>query len=280
VALASNTTGNNNVASGFSALSLNTTGPNNTALGYYALLRNTTGSSNIAVGYGAGQNLTTGNNNIDIGNAGVAGESKTIRIGFPGRTGQVATYIAGISGATVPAGVPVIIDSTGHLGTTTSSARYKDNIKPMDKASEGIHALKPVTFRYKKELDPDGTAQFGLIAEEVAKVNAELVVRDEEGKPYTVRYEAVNAMLLNEFLKERSKGLEQDETIAQLESAVAKHEATIVQQQKDFRSTIAQQQKEIEALTASLKEQATQIEKVSDQVELSKTASKLVVNNQ
>src|SRR5207245_6189015 len=126
----------------------------------------------------------------------------TIRIGI---AKQTATYILGINGANVPSGVGVIIDSTGHLGTVQSSARFKEAIKPMDKASEAILALKPVTFRYKQEIDPDGIPQFGLIAEEVAKVNPNLVVRDEDGKVNTVRYEAENAMLLNEFLKEHRK---------------------------------------------------------------------------
>ena len=169
---------------------------------------NTTGSNNIALGFNAGFNLTTGSNNIDIGNTGVAaGESNTIRIGTEGT--QKATFIAGISGVTVAGGVGVIIDTNGHLGTVVSSARFKDEIKPMDKASEAILALQPVTFRYKKELDPDGIPQFGLVAEQVEKVNPDLVARDEQGKPYTVRYEAVNAMLLNEFLKEHRKVEEQ-----------------------------------------------------------------------
>src|SRR5205814_5445726 len=129
-----------------------------------------------------------------------AGESNTIRIGKVGT--QTTTFIAGISGATVPTGVAVIVDGNGHLGTTTSSVHFKEAIRPMDKASEAILALKPVTFRYKKDLDPDGIPQFGLVAEQVEKVNPDLVARDEQGKPYTVRYEAVNAMLLNEFLKE------------------------------------------------------------------------------
>src|SRR5205085_1451584 len=188
-ALASNTTGSTNTANGVGALNFNTTGFFNTAMGDGALFNNTTGNNNIALGLSAGVNLTTGNNNIDIGNNGVADESKTIRIGKQGT--QRTTFIAGISGATVPTGVAVIVDSRGHLGTTTSSARFKDNIKPMDKASEAILALKPVTFRYKQDLDPRGIPQFGLVAEDVEKVNPDLVARDEQGKPYTVRYEAV-----------------------------------------------------------------------------------------
>jgi hypothetical protein len=179
-ALFSNTTGNNNTASGFNALFSNTDGSDNAATGFHALLNNTTGNKNIALGFRAGSDLTTGDNNIDIGNPGVAGESSTVRIGRVGD--QTATYIAGTSGATVPTGVAVIVDSSGHLGTTTSSARFKENIQPMDKASEAILALKPVTFRYKKELDPEGVPQFGLVAEDVAKVSPDLVVRDDKGE--------------------------------------------------------------------------------------------------
>src|SRR5207253_8914087 len=109
---------------------------------------------------------------------------------------------AGIHGVTVASGVGVVVSSNGQLGTVTSSARFKEAIKPMDKVSEALLALKPVTFRYKHDLDPDGIPQFGLVAEQVEKVNPDLVVRDEDGKVNTVRYEAVNAMLLNEFLKE------------------------------------------------------------------------------
>jgi endosialidase-like protein len=214
-----NTTGFNNTATGRTTLFNNTTGKKNTATGAFALVHNTTGNSNIAFGYQAGGNLTTGGNNIEIGNQGVAGEANTIRIGTEGT--QSTTFIAGISGATVPTGVTVIVDTTGHLGTTTSSARFKENIQPMDKASEVILALKPVTFRYKPELDPDGIPQFGLVAEQVEKVNPDLVARDDQGKPYTVRYEAVNAMLLNEFLKEHRKNEKQEATITRLEEQVA-----------------------------------------------------------
>jgi hypothetical protein len=210
-ALYTNVSGANNFAGGMNALYNNTTGNNNTAAGYQALLNNTTGSFNIAVGNAAGANLTTGINNIDIGNNGVAGESKTIRVGKQGL--QTSTYVAGISGATVAGGIAVMIDSSGHLGTITSSARFKEAIKPMDKSSEAILALQPMTFRYKKELDPHAIPQFGLVAEDVAKVDPDLVAKDEEGKPYTVRYEAVNAMLLNEFLKEHKKVEEQTETV-------------------------------------------------------------------
>ena len=266
-ALYSNTTGINNAANGFDALLSNTTGDNNTADGKSALESNTTGSSNIALGAGAGLKLTTGNNNIDIGNAGVAAEANTIRIGK--QVTHTATYIAGISGVTVAGGVGVIVDTNGHLGTVVSSERFKDAIKPMDKASEAILALKPVTFRYKHELDPKGIPQFGLVAEQVEKVNPDLVARDAQGKAYTVRYEAVNAMLLNEFLKAHRK-IEEQAHMNQQQEAI----------NSMLESTVARQQKEIKALTASLKEQASQIQKVSAQLEVTKPAPQMVANKQ
>ena len=247
------------------ALLSNTTGNYNTAGGLNALFSNTTGNNNIGLGSGAGGALTTGSNNIDIGNSGVAGESAKIRIGTKGT--HKNTYVAGIYGVTASRGIGVFIDSTGHLGTTTSSARFKDQIKPMEKASEAILALKPVTFRYKPELDPDGVPQFGLIAEQVEKVNPDLVVRDEEGKVTTVRYEAVNAMLLNEFLKEHKASVEEHGTVRELKSTVAQQEATI-----------AQLKSGMEALTATVREQATQIQKVNIQLQASKPTTQ-VVNN-
>ncbi len=273
-ALEFNRTGDNNMANGFQALYSNTTGGRNTASGVSALNHNTTGFNNIALGFLAGDNLTIGNDNIDIGNKGVAGEGNVIRIGKQGT--QTATYIAGISGATVPTGVAIIVDGSGHLGTTTSSARFKDAIKPMDKASEAILALKPVTFHYKPDLDPEGIPQFGLVAEEVEKVNPALVARDADGKVYTVRYEAVNAMLLNEFLKEHRKVENLEATVAQQQ----KHfQATTTQLQREFESKIAHQQKQIEALTTSLKEQASQIQKVSEQIESRKSSPRLLAND-
>jgi Chaperone of endosialidase len=262
-ALFSNTTGPNNTAIGYFALFSNTTGNSNTASGYDALLNNTTGVGNIALGNFSGSNLTTGDSNIDVGNLGVAGESNTIRIGTEGT--QTNAYFAGIYQTNIARGLVVKVDSDGHLGTVGSSERFKDEIKPMNKASEAILGLKPVTFHYKKELDPEGTPQFGLIAEEVEKVNGDLVVRDKEGKPYTVRYDAVNAMLLNEFLKEHRK--------------IEQQEATVTQQRKDFEEAIAQQQKEIKTLAATVKEQASQIQKVSAQLEMSKPAPQTVLNN-
>jgi len=205
-ALFSNTTGSNNTADGLLALENNTTGHDNSAEGFQALANNKTGSNNIALGSNAGSGLTTGSNNIDIGAPGTAGESAKIRIGKQGT--QNGTFIAGISGVAVT-GTQVVVNSSGKLGVAASSARFKEAIKPMDKASEAILQLKPVTFRYKSEIDADAILQFGLIAEEVEKVNPELVVRDEDGKAMTVRYEAVNAMLLNEFLKEHRNVAEQ-----------------------------------------------------------------------
>jgi hypothetical protein len=244
-ALSSNTTGGDNTAVGIEALFSNTTGNSNTAIGVVALLNNN-GDNNIAVGANAGINLTTGSNNIHIGNAGGTAESRTIRIGTRGS--QRNTFVAGISGVTVANGVGVIIDTNGHLGTMVSSARFKGEIKPMDKASEVILALKPVTFRYRHELDPDGIPQFGLVAEDVEKVNPDLVARDDDGKPYSVRYEAVNAMLLNEFLKEHR--------------------------------TVEELKKEIAALTATVKKQASQIQKVSAELEARKFSPQIVLNGQ
>jgi Chaperone of endosialidase len=224
-ALEFNTTGSGNTAVGETALNSNTTGNGNTANGSDALFNNTTGSNNIALGSSAGVNLSTGSNNIDIGNAGVTGESSKIRIGT--RPAQKATFIAGISGVTVANGVGVIINTQGQLGTVVSSERFKADIKPMDKASEALLALKPVTFRYKHELDPVGIPQFGLVAEDVEKVNPDLVARDEQGKPYTVRYEAVNAMLLNEFLKEHREVQELKKQVATLIAGLQKVSAEL-----------------------------------------------------
>jgi hypothetical protein len=229
-ALFINSTGNFNTANGWGALYENTIGTQNVALGYGALNQNTTGSYNIGIGPIAGSKLTTGKRNIDIGNQGVPGESHTIRLGDA--KAQRNTYIAGITGVTVAGGVGVLIDTNGHLGTVTSSARYKEGIKPMDKSSEAILALKPVTFRYKQELDPDNIPQFGLVAEQVEKVDPDLVARDDQGKPYTVRYEAVNAMLLNEFLKEHRK-VEALETNLEKLEAVVKAQAAQLQGVRD-----------------------------------------------
>jgi hypothetical protein len=235
-ALRDNRSAPQNTATGARALELNQTGKQNTASGYGALSMNTTGDDNIGLGYGAGVGLTTGSHNIDIGNAGVAGESGVIRIGD---SDSATTFIAGIRGVAV-SGSPVLVGVDGQLGVAASSRQFKDDIEPMEKASEAILGLKPVTFRYKRNIDPGCTVQFGLVAEEVEKVNPNLVVRDKEGKPYTVRYEAVNAMLLNEFLKARRQ--------------------------------IDAQQRQIETLTAGL-------QKVSAQLGVSKCALQTAVNN-
>ena len=255
-ALFNNTVGSDNTADGVSALTNNVSGNFNTAIGASALFNNTTGSNNIALGFLAGDNVT-GDNNIDIGAEGVAGDSNTIRIG----TNQRGAFIAGIRGATTANvnAIPVLIDSAGQLGTLSSSRRFKKDIESMDKVSEAILALKPVTFHYKN--DNAGTRQFGLIAEDVAKVNPDLVVRDNNGEIYTVRYDAVNAMLLNEFLKEHKKVEQQQASTAEL------------------KSTVAQQQKGIEVLTAQIKEQAALIQNVSARIEIAKPAPQMVLNN-
>jgi len=251
-ALLDNRTGFDNVAIGVDAL-FNNRKANNTAVGAEALINNTTGQNNVALGDLAGSNLTTGSHNIDIGAGinGIAGESNACRIGS-------------IFGQTAANGSAVFITSGHKLGTATSSKRFKENINPMNRASEVIFSLKPVAFRYKKEIDPERIPQFGLVAEDVEKVNPALVVRDKEGKPYSVRYDQVNAMVLNEFLKEHRR--------------VEEMQATVAQQRKDSEGTAARQQTEIEDLTAMVKEQASQIQKASAQLEASKPAPQ-VVNN-
>jgi hypothetical protein len=250
-ALSSDTTGNNNTAVGTGALISNTTSSNNTAVGREALLLNSTGESNVAIGRGALANSTTGDSNlalgIDAGNQ-VTTASNVITIGHTGADVSGTTWISNVFGVTPQSGTtaPVFVSDTGQLGTVASSERFKKDIATMEKASEAILALRPVMFHYKS--DAKETPQFGLVAEEVAKVNPALVLPDKEGKPYTVRYDAVNAMLLNEFLKE--------------------HLAV-----QDQGATIVQQQKEIKALKEELKAQASQIQKVSAQLQVSKFAT-------
>ena len=263
-ALFSNTIGELNTATGNWAL-LNNTGDNNTGIGVGALFYNETGNNNIALGIGAGYYLSTGDNNIDIGNAGVAAESNTIRIGTQGT--QTASYVAGIFGTTASGGTPVYITSDGQLGTSSSSGRFKKGIKPMDKVSEAILALEPVTFEYKN--DSKAIPQFGLVAEDVAKVNPDLVMRDRNGEIFTVRYDAVNAMLLNEFLKENRKVEQQEQKLAQQETAIAQLKSAVTKQE----ATAAEQRKEIAALTAGL-------QKVSAQVETSRPTTNVAVNQQ
>ena len=248
-ALTNNTGGGGNTATGRGALINNITGSLNTADGYNALFNNTIGSGNIALGVDAGSNIT-GAGNIDIGNAGTALDGGTIRIGVQGN--QVATFIAGIYNEGVGGNaLTVLVDSDGRLGTIGPSRRFKRDIQPMDDASEAILALRPVTFHYKS--DKTGTPQFGLIAEEVAAMNPDLVVRDKNGEIYTVRYDAVNAMLLNEFLKEHRTVQEQKATIAQLE-------------------------KGMKTVIARLEEQASQIQKVSARIEVTKAVGQTALN--
>ena len=253
-ALTANTTGSFNEAFGASALGNNNNGSANVGVGDTAMGTNVSGNFNTMVGNRAGAGLTSGDDNIYIGataGSGVTSENGTIRIGDPNFV--AACYIAGINGQTANGGAAVFVDANGKLGTVTSSARFKDDIKPMDNASESILALRPVTFRYKKQIDVNGAPQFGLVAEDVAKVNPDLVINGRDGKPYTVRYEAVNAMLLNEFLKEHKAFLKEQRKVQELEANGAR------------------QQKQIEALTAGL-------QKVSAQLETSKSAPEVVVN--
>ncbi len=269
-ALGSNVIGNNNTATGVLALP-GSTGDGNTALGFEALFNNSTGGANTAIGLGALISNSTGINNTALGFAagsGVTTASNVICIGaaFPGANVSNSCFIGNIFGVTLgDVGTPVLVDSAGQLGTISSSRRFKKEIKPMDSASESVLALKPVTFRYKSA--KKGTPQFGLIAEEVAAVNSDLVVRDKNGEIYTVRYDAVNAMLLNEFLKEHKKVEEQGRKALEQEATIA-----------ELKSTVVQQQKGMEILMAQLKEQAAQIQKVSAQVEMSRPAPQLATN--
>ena len=224
-----------NTAVGSLALDDSTGGCGNTAIGSAALGTNTTGSNNVAVGILAGNNVTTADNVICIG-AAVGGSNE-----------DNGCFIGNIYGQPALFGTQVFVNAVHKLGTIGSSKRFKEEIRPTEQASEVLFALRPVTFRYKKEIDPGRISQFGLVAEDVEKVNPDLIVRDEEGKPYSVRYDQVNAMLLNEFLKEHKTVQEQGATIARL-------------------------QKQVEALTAGL-------QKVSAQIEMSKPPPKVVLNN-
>ena len=268
-ALIANTTGFENTAIGDEALAISN-GTNNSALGHFALFRNTTGNFNTAIGDEALFSNSTGSLNVAIGRD--AGEAiitadNAICIGsnLPGANVSNSCFIGNIRGVTTTNGdaIPVLIDSAGQLGTVSSSRRFKKEIKPMDKTSETILALKPVTFHYKN--DNTNTQQFGLIAEEVAEANPDLVVRDNSGEIYTVRYDAVNAMLLNEFLKEHRKFEEQQATVAQLKSHAAEQEATITQLKK-----------EMEIVVARLKDYDSKIQKVNAQIEMSKPTPQVV----
>jgi Chaperone of endosialidase len=234
-ALDFNTVGNSNTAIGSGALQGNTEGDSNTGVGSLALSANTTGNRNTVLGANAGINITTADNVICIG-ADLTGDNVSD-----------SCYINNIFLATSFNGIGVLVNGNGKLGTTTSSRRFKEAIKPMDQFSEALFALKPVRFRYKKDIDPAGTSQLGLVAEDVEKVNPDLIVRDKEGKPYSVRYDQVNAMLLNEFLKEHKK--------------VEKLEATVTE------------------LAARVKQQATELRKVTAQVQMNNSTGQVVVSN-
>lgn len=216
--LSSQQTGNYNTAFGYGTGVNISTGTSDIIVGPSAGLNLTTGSTNIMIGLNAGSNISTGNGNIDIGNAGFGNESDVIRIG----TAQTKAVMVGIYGMTVNSGTPVYVNASGLLGTATSSARFKTNIQDMASTSDDILKLRPVTFNYKKDIDPDAVPQFGLIAEEVQKVNPNLIVRDPQGRPYTVRYDAVNAMLLNEFLKEHHKVEQLEKDLSEIKATLAK----------------------------------------------------------
>jgi hypothetical protein len=217
LALTNNTVGTFNTAIGRLALFGNDMGNSNTAVGSSAL-GDTSGTNNIGIGADGGLNLTTGSNNICIGNSGVAGESGKIRIGTAGM--QTATFIAGISGVTSAAGVGVFVNGSGQLGTMTSSSRYKEDIREIGEESDGLMSLRPVAFRYKPEVDPTGLTQYGLIAEEVADVSPDLVVYDSDGRPETVRYHLVNALLLHEVQKQHRTAEAQEKLIEQQKAEI------------------------------------------------------------
>lgn len=267
-ALMSNTTGSSNTALGNETLTSNTSGNLNVAIGHHALNSNTTEGGNTAVGSdalinytsGGGGNTAIGDQALFASNAGTlntalgfaAGQnvttaSNTICIGADGENVSNSCYIGHIFGATSAGGVGAIVNAAGKLGTVASSRRFKEGITSMGQASETLFALKPVTFHYKQEFDPTAMAQFGLVAEEVEKINPDLIVRDKEGNPYSVRYDAVNAMLLNEFLKEHQK-------VQRLESH------------------LKEQQKQIESLSANLQQ-------VISEVRTNKTTREVVASN-
>ncbi len=245
---------NDNVAIGFHALS-NGAGSRNVALGSEAG-RWLKGKSNILIGSDAGNGLKHHTrDNILIGNFGLKRFDQTISIGTEGI--QTAAYLAGVSGVTVADGVEVMVNSNGQLGTITSSARYKEAIRPMGESSESLLQLRPVTFHYKKELDSAAIPQFGLVAEQVEKIDPDLVVKDNTGKPYSVRYEAVNAMLLNEFLKEHRRAETRAATIDAQKRRLEQLEAAVTE------------------LESTIEEQAAQLKKVNQKLDQSRTGSDL-----
>jgi hypothetical protein len=256
-----NTTGSGNIGIGGGSLSRNSIGSGNVTVAEYGLEELREGSYNIGIGYGAGWKLFRGDWNIYVGNNGVKeNESGTIRIGDYNR--HTSTYIAGIRGVPVADGAEVVISRKGQLGTVSSSSRFNEDIQPMKDASDVLLSLQPVTFRYKKELDSLGTPQFGLVAEQVAKVDPDLVLCDDAGQPYAVRYEAVNAMLLNEFLKEHRK-VEEQTGINRAQAA-----------------EIETLEKSVGRLVAAVQAQAAEIGKVSAQVRASALPARLVVGGE
>jgi hypothetical protein len=292
-ALESNTVASANTAVGYQALHSFTSGPMgfehaglctaigfqalanatpacflNSAFGYQALVNNTAGDSNTAIGTLTLRNCTTGGGNTALGTGagwGVSTASGVICIGsnIQGENVDNSCYIRNIWGSVLPDGVAVVVNQSERLGTVTSSRRFKENIKPMKNVSNSLFSLNPVAFRYKKEIDPKGTRQLGLVAEEVEKVNPDLVVHDKEGKPYSVRYEQVNAMLLNEFLKEHKK--------------VQQLEATVEQQRDDFETTIAELKKEMNSVVARFEDSKT--EKMGAQMQITRRGRQIVLNN-
>jgi hypothetical protein len=251
-ALYLNSTVGYNLADGYQALYDNSTGIENVALGCQALVSSSSGNVNIALGQGAGSALSAGNSfNIEIGSTGSASDSYTIRIGTEGTQG--AAYIAGVSGATASGGIPVYIDpASGRLGTLVSSVRFKTDIQDMGSASEAILALRPVTFRYREDIDPKGTPQFGLVAEEVERVSPGLVVYDASHQAYSVRYEAVNAMLLNEFQRLHERVREQARTIAEQDRISETEQKQVEAQRERIASLVAAQHDQIAALASRL----------------------------
>jgi hypothetical protein len=232
-ALVGNTTGNNNTAFGANALFSNTTGIENTASGFQALTHNIGGSHNVAVGVNAGANLTNGNANIYLGNTGTAAESSTMRLGQI----QTRTFIAGVFGQTASGGMPVLINSAGKLGTVVSSARYKRDIQTMGENSQGLYQLRPVTFRYKH--DAQGARQYGLLAEEVAKVYPELVVRGSKGEVESVQYHQLIPMLLNELQHQQDALIAQSAEFAELKAQNRRLEAALMQQNTAVAARVA-----------------------------------------
>jgi len=262
-ALGNNSSGNFNTATGFQALFANDTGSANTAVGVNALQLTSVGSANTALGYGAGANVRTGSFNVYIG-ANVGGVADEVG----------HTYISNIASTQQNLSVVTVDLATGLLGHEFSSQRYKENIKPMDNASEGLFALKPVTYRYKKEIDASQSLDYGLVAEDVAKVDPRLATRDGNGQIESVRYTAINAMLLNEFLKEHKAFLEEQRKVQQQRTKIENQEATVT----ELKSVVARQQKGFAEQEKQIKALESGLQKVSARLEVSKPVGRVVVN--